>query len=240
MNAITSKRKVEQAAAPSAAGILAQIEAKKSEVKRLAQRQYDLAPKTVGDPAAEREYFQIMEDTVAAERAIERLQVALSNIQNQAAVAATTERTQLRRGQLAEFQAVLNRRLAAVADLAAAIEAASRAYAIFMGETEKLTGLLPTGCSLPAVPVLANFEFTVNGAAFPVGPAAAIAAEMHRTAEAPQLRLPGAKALTLLSDAPQSIDPMVTALRRTNDWILGSVREQLDRAEAGAVKALAS
>ncbi len=78
MNAISKLRKSEPAPAPTAADILAQIEAKKAEVKRLTQRQYDLAPKTITDDAAEAEYQQLMRDTVEVHRDIERLQIALS------------------------------------------------------------------------------------------------------------------------------------------------------------------
>jgi len=239
MNAISKLRKAEPAPAPSAASILAEIEVKKAEVKRLTQKQYDLAPKTINDDAAEAEYQQVMRDTVEVHRDIERLQVALSNVQNRAAVEATSEKKQLRRGQLAEFEAVLNRRLAAVVNLSKAIEAASKAYATFIGETGKLAECLPDGASLPAGGLL-NFEYQVGGVSLPVGAPIAIAVELYRTAETPELRLPGAKPLTSqLALTPQAIEPLAPALQRTNDLILGTVRGQVSRAEAAATKALA-
>jgi hypothetical protein len=242
MNAITSKlRKSEPAPAPTAADILAQIEAKKSEIKRLAQLQYDLAPKTVVDEAAERQYFTIMEDTVAAQRDIERLQVALGNLQHRAAVETTTERTAMRRGRMAEFEAVLDRRVAAVNDLSVAIELANKAFSEFVGQTKKLNECLPDGSNMPVGLIPTAFEYRINGASLSVAASVAIAAELFRTAAAPELRLPGAKALTLqLAETPQLLESMVSALRRTNDLILATVRGQIERAEAAETRALAS
>ncbi len=135
---------------------------------------------------------------------------------------------------------MLDRRLAAVADLSAAIETASKAYAAFIGETGKLAECLPEGASLPASLLLTNFEYQIGGVNLPVGAPIAIAAELYRTAETPDLRLPGAKALTSqLALTPQAIEPLAPALQRTNDLILGTVRGQVERAEA-ATKALAS
>ena len=92
---------------PVTSDILAQIEAKKAEVKRYTQEQYRLAPLSVTNAAAETDYFQVTEASVAAQRDIERLQAALANVEHDAKVAVSSERAATRRGQFAEFEAVL-------------------------------------------------------------------------------------------------------------------------------------
>ncbi len=176
----------------SADDIMAQIDAKKSELQRLANLQYELAEKSVTDPDAERRYFQCIDDSVASQRDLERLQAALAGVQHRAHVDASTARATARRGQLVEFEAALGRRLASIADLANAIAAAGNAYAAFVQETERLGFHLPAGANLPTG--LEGFEYQIGGRALPVSLSAAVAAEMHRIAEMPQFRLPGAKA----------------------------------------------
>jgi hypothetical protein len=126
-----------------------------------------------------------------------------------------------------------------VAELATAIETASRASAAFDAESKKLAACVPDGARLPVG--LQPFEFLINGQSLPVGLAIATATEMFRTGAAPHLRLPGAKAPTLqLANAAHLIESMVSALQRVNEAILANVRGQVERAEAAETKALAS
>ncbi len=235
---IVGKRKPEPVKPVTAADILAQIEAKKAELRRLDRLAFDLAEKSVGNDEAEHQYHRCIEDSVAVQRDIERLQAALSGIEYRTAAAATTERAATRRGQLVEFEAQLQRRLAVVTELASAIETASKAYAAFTAETEKLAAYVPAGTSLSGFPI---FDYLVDGRSFPVNLPMAIATEMFKTGQAPHLRLPGSKALTLeLVDAPHLIESMVPAQQRVNDAMLADVRGQVERAEAAETEALAS
>ena len=242
MNAIASKfRKSEPAPARpvTTAEILAQIEQYKAELKRLNNELYRLAELSVTDDAVEREYQKCAADMVAVQQNIERLQQALVAVDHRIAVTETTERAATRKGQLAEFEAVLSERLAAVTKMAAGIKAASEAKAAFVAATEKMRASLPDGCSLQTG--LENFEYLFAGSSFSVGIETAIASEMFRVADAPHYRLPGAKAPTLQAELePRKVEPMTLALERMNGVILREVRGQVERAEAAETKALAS
>ena len=240
MNVLAKHRKPKSAARPvTQTEILARIEQQKAELKRLNNELYRLAEASVSDEAVEREYHKCAADMVATQQNIERLQQALVAVDHRIAVTAATERAAMRRGQLAEFEAVLSERLAAVTKMAAGIKAASEANAAFVAATEKMRAATPDGCSLPTG--LEHFEYSSEGRAFPAGIATAIASEMFRAAEAPQYRLPGAKAPTLQAERePQKVESMTLALERMNGVILGDVRGQVERAEAAETNALAS
>ena len=177
--------------------------------------------------------------SVAIQHDIERLQKALVGIEHKAATAATADRAQARRGGLVEFESLMKRRSAAVAELAKAIETASQAYATFIAESHTVAERLPSGCQMPNSLNLAAFEYLIGGQAVPLGPSAAIAAEMFRTAVAPHLRLPGSKAPTLqFTDDAAAIEPLVAAAERVAEFVIRDVRKQVERLESAEAEAL--
>ena len=200
--------------------ILEAIEEAKAKTKALNQELYRLAPLSVTDPAAERAYGETAEALVEAQRSTERLQQALAANEHQTRVEVSSERAATRRGQLAEFEAVLEARQAAVGDLAVAIELATEAYGEYVKLTARLGECAPEGTVLPAATVIQQFDYQMGGAVTPLGPAVAIASEMFRLALRPELRLPGAKPPSLqFLGLPEAVEPLTVTAERTTQML---------------------
>ncbi len=154
------RRKPSAAAAPEAApttgvaptgeaAVLEQIAATEAEIKRLMVLATDLADKSVGNDQAEQDYHQAIADKVAAEGDLERLQSALASVRHRGEIHEAEGRAATRHGQLTQWEAISDRCLDAVDQLAAAIEMASAAYATFLTESARLQQCLPAGAALP-------------------------------------------------------------------------------------------
>jgi hypothetical protein len=176
----------------------------------------------------------------AARAEVEKLQAAHRRATELDEAAAATTQREARRAQFAAIQKLADDRLKIMTGIAAAIETTAKSYIEFLDATEAMQ------LSMPA---LANsvdwrvIDILIDGSPLPAGLDAVLSGEMFRHAAKAAggrfVTLPGAKPPTEAMRAqPNAIEPATEALARTNNWLLGLVKdrfEALDQADEARV-----
>ncbi len=219
-------------AEPTAADILRMIDERKAELLALRKRQYDLATESVSNSRAEADYHRAVEDAVAAERDISRLQEALAAIGERDKSRAAAEHVEHQRGQLTAFKHHAAARHEAIAELAASLKIATECFARFLQESDAMIASLPPGTTMPPGWGKQTIEILIANAATPIDIRRGIAAEAWRIAGGDMnLALPGSAAPGIANiGQPHKVEPLADGVARSNRYIAEQVEAQIGAA----------
>jgi hypothetical protein len=224
-----------QSQPPTAAEILLQVEAKRASVLTLQAQIYSIVERTTFDAAANRRYEELVAETAVLNADIAKLEAAFAKLQHSAKVTAVSESAAARRDKAAAFTAHAERSLELVGEIAAGLEQATAAIAKFYHSCREMTASAPVNLPMDT----AAFDFMINDTTIQLHLPMALAAEMHRLADLPALRLPGSKSpLIQTSGQPGAIEPIVAARQRVTDYLIAHMRTALDRLEAKETETL--
>jgi hypothetical protein len=155
-------------------------------------------------------------------------------IQRDAAAQAAIE-AKARQAELTALQAAADARLKAMVETCRGLETAAKAYTRFVEATAKMALALPTG-QIPHAINWSHADIMIDGRVFPAALDVVVAGEMFRHAVGPQDALPGSRPPTEGQRLrPAAIEPAAEAVRRMNEYLVGTIREKyaaLERADA--------
>lgn len=192
----------------------------------------------LGESGAAGRLAQLNSQIDIARRDVNQLEAAHRLAAHRDATARAAAEAKARQDQLGILQGHAEARFAAMVELCAGLEVAAKAYARFLDETKQFAIAWPTGISPYTVPWL-DLTTLVDGRAFPAPVAAVVASEMFRHTPPGGKELPGAKPLIeLFRLQPAAIEPATEAVRRTNDFLIGEIKDRFEAMERATAQRL--
>jgi hypothetical protein len=213
---------------PSVADKLADAKARLAGLEKQAD---ELALAGVLEQPGARERLTAHERQLAAARAdVERLQRAHALAVRKDAASDARTRVKQQREQYAALEAQATARHQAMIELSAAIERAAKAYKVFAAATEQMANSLPEG--LEWAP--AHAHHLGSGQAI-------LAAEFYRHSGVHQIgqksAFPGSRPPNeIFRFQPERITPAADEIAKSNEYLLSSLRSQLDLRDAAAAE----
>jgi hypothetical protein len=235
---ITAQPEPAAAAVPTPRRIAQSVEAKlRASERRLLDLQAEIdevaLSKALDENGAAERLAELNGKMQAAREEFEQLSGAHRLALRKDGQAEVKARARIRSAQLSAMQSHARARLAAMTDLCAAIETAAKASTRFLDSTDKMALATPTGMISHAI-AWHDLDTMIDGRSFPAPIDKIVASEMFRHARDDGSRryLPGAAPLIEhLRLQPAAIEPATEAVKRTNEYLLGSIKTKLESIE---------
>lgn len=181
----------------------------------------------MGDTRATRQHRAQLDERIATTKTeIDRLRRAHTLAVHKDRIATATGSIRHQRRQFETLKGFAAARHEAAAELAGAIEVATKAYGRFLASTEQMVANLPAGLEWP--PGYAEHLTRAE---------VLVAAELYRHSSINGegqlgIALPGAKPPSIaVMHQPSAIEPFPDAIERANGYLLNSIRAQIERRE---------
>ena len=149
-----------------------------------------------------------------------------------------------RQAELGAFQRHADARFEAMVEVCAASEVLAKAYTKFLSATADMARAMPTGM-IPHAVMWNMLDIMIDGGVFPAAIDVVVGAEMYRHGDLSRPErygmLPGARPPTeAMRLRPHVIEPATEAVKRSNEYLIGMIREKFKSIEQAATARLSA
>lgn len=229
------------AIAPSVTARLGAAEARRVEIENeVASLALD---EVLGRAGVAEKREKLEADLATATATVNRLRHAERQARERDAAAATAANIKALRVKQAGFEKLAAARLAAMTELCGGLEIAAKGYSKFMSLTDRMAIVMPSGMIAHKI-AWHEIDTLIRGVAMPAPIDKILASEMFRVAveddDGRRRVLPGgAPVIEQLRLEPGKIEPALQGVLRMHEYLLGQIRNHIERIEAAAAPQLA-